>query len=478
MPLADRSGRYLPYLFLALLFATTIAFRPLLPVDETRYLTVSWEMLLNNSFVVPTMNFEPYFQKPPMLFWLIDIVWSVFGVSRIAALLVVFGASCLFIHLTVRLARALLPEADGLVERVPWLMLGNVAFLIYSSMILFDILLTDFVLAALLSFLAFAKGRGLRFAVLSGLFIGLGVLTKGPVVLIHIGWPLVLYPLWRDRQTGLEPRRFFGGVALSALVALAVAFLWLVPLIARMGSDFAYSLIWKQAAGRVAGTLQASHARPVYFYILLLPVAALPWLLSPYLWNRKALLRRQNRADIPVHEQTVLRFLALWFAGVLVTFSLISGKQPHYLVPLLPLVTIGLGYLMTRVPAAQIRYTAIGMLIGAGIGQAVASQTAFRNYDLAPLADYVRLRQEADWAYAGNYQGQLGFLARLQKPVETVEKEDADGWLAAHPHGYLIKRFRQPPQASDGVDFTVPTERGYLGVLPGRNTPETAAAQR
>ena len=75
------------------LFAAGLAFRPLLPIDETRYLSVSWEMLLRGSYLVPTMNFEPYFQKPPMLFWLIDIAWAIVGVSRWSALLVVFAAS-------------------------------------------------------------------------------------------------------------------------------------------------------------------------------------------------------------------------------------------------------------------------------------------------------------------------------------------------------------------------------------------------
>ena len=85
MMIAKPIDRLLPYLALAAFFAVSIAVRPLLPVDETRYLSVSWEMFLRQNFLVPTLNFEPYFQKPPLLFWLIDLAWSVFGVSRIAA---------------------------------------------------------------------------------------------------------------------------------------------------------------------------------------------------------------------------------------------------------------------------------------------------------------------------------------------------------------------------------------------------------
>ena len=50
--------------------ATAIGFRPLLPVDETRYLAVAWEMWRDGNFLVPHLNGETYSHKPPLLFWL------------------------------------------------------------------------------------------------------------------------------------------------------------------------------------------------------------------------------------------------------------------------------------------------------------------------------------------------------------------------------------------------------------------------
>src|SRR6218665_1598985 len=40
-----------------------------LPVDETRYLAVAWEMWDRGSFLLPLLNGEPYAHKPPLLFW-------------------------------------------------------------------------------------------------------------------------------------------------------------------------------------------------------------------------------------------------------------------------------------------------------------------------------------------------------------------------------------------------------------------------
>src|SRR5689334_12374659 len=53
---------------------------PPLPIDETRYLAVAWEMHTSGDFLVPHLNGELYSQKPPLLFWLINAGWLVTGV--------------------------------------------------------------------------------------------------------------------------------------------------------------------------------------------------------------------------------------------------------------------------------------------------------------------------------------------------------------------------------------------------------------
>lgn len=461
----------LPYALLALFFAVSFAARPLLPVDETRYLTVAWEMYLRDSFFVPTLNFEPYFQKPPLLFWLIDLSWELFGTSRAAALVVVFAISSSVIYLTRRLALALFPDVEGMAQRMPWLMLGSVVFVIYSSLILFDLLLTACLLAAFLALIAFSKGRGWQYAVLAGLFVGLGVLTKGPVVLIHIACPILLYPLWRDRRSSLPARKFFAGMPLVILAGCIPVAAWLGPALHQTGLDFAYNLIWQQAEGRISGSLGSAHARPFYFYLLLLPVALLPWAFSFDLWRSRPWRRLSRDGDIGSQDRCVLIFLFSWLVLVVVIFSLISGKQPHYLVPLLPVVTLLFGYFMGGVRYRAVAYSAAFMLAVFGVGQIVAAVTIFHRYDLSGLADFVAGRKMADWAYAGRYQGQVTFLAGFEKPFEIVGENAADEWLRAHPAGYLLTDVSHYPDSSQSVAYSHLGERGYLIVLRGAQTP-------
>ena len=74
----------------------SIWLRPLWPVDETRYLSVAWDMWLRGDLLVPYVNGRPYSDKPPLLFWLMHLGWAVFGVNewwpRLIAPLCAFAA--------------------------------------------------------------------------------------------------------------------------------------------------------------------------------------------------------------------------------------------------------------------------------------------------------------------------------------------------------------------------------------------------
>ena len=61
---------------------------PLLEPEEALYAEIPRQMLLNGEWVVPLRHGQADYQKPPLLYWLIMALYSVFGVHEWSARLV------------------------------------------------------------------------------------------------------------------------------------------------------------------------------------------------------------------------------------------------------------------------------------------------------------------------------------------------------------------------------------------------------
>jgi 4-amino-4-deoxy-L-arabinose transferase-like glycosyltransferase len=438
---------------LLLLFLAAVLFRPLIPIDETRYMTVAWEMFLHRGWFEPlTMNFEPYHHKPPLLFWLINLSWAVFGISRWAALVPVFVAALGCVYLTSLLGRSLFPGILHNQQR-PWLiMIGSVPFLVYGTLVMFDVMLCVFVLLSLTGTVLYARSRLTRHALFTGVFLGLGVLTKGPVAYLYVLPPLLLAPVWQkdfDRTVS-----WYAGCLLIVAVSLLPILGWLIPVLKTSSNDFAFWLIWNQTAGRITGNFDAAHSRPMYFYLPILPMFFMPWLFLPAFWQGLRELKGRMERD----EGT--RFLLVWLLPVIFGFSLISGKQPHYLVPVLPGVVILTALFLERVETRTLARLCSLVLAGFIGLEAIASQTLFIPYDLGPVAEIIRKNPDRDLVFARNYKGEVGFLAKLEKPVDDRPRRELKQWFKQHPAGLAIIRY---DDAQDVKDFRMIVSTPHRG---------------
>src|SRR5262249_40652400 len=61
------------------LFCTRLSC-PLLEPEETRSAEIPRQMLLEGRFAEPVWHGEPYFHKPPLLYWLVMASYSLFGI--------------------------------------------------------------------------------------------------------------------------------------------------------------------------------------------------------------------------------------------------------------------------------------------------------------------------------------------------------------------------------------------------------------
>ncbi len=503
------------------LMAAALILRPLLPVDETRYLAVAWEMWLRGDFLVPHLNGETYSHKPPLLFWLMQAGWSVFGVNdwwpRMVAPL--FGLGSLF--LTAALARRLWPERPDIPDHAPLLLLGALFWAIFTTLTMFDMMLALLALAGLLGIVIAWQGRLARGMGILTLAIGIGVLAKGPAILLHLLPVALLAPVWGP-ALGSSPAkpswvRWYVGVLASVLGGAAIGLAWAIPAAERGGPAYAEAIFWGQSAGRVVNSF--AHGRPWWWYLAALPVMILPLLLWPALWR----VLRRGRSLLGSGPG---RFCLSWFLPAFLVFSAISGKQPHYLLPEFPALAllaaallsseetatrrdllpplaffglIGLAALVLPILPVSLpeRLNALapawgGLLLAAAIGiwitarpgvsaavRALAGGTVAAvvtvhliahpllsaAHDVGPAA-----RRLSEWqaaghplAHIGKYHGQFQFPGRLTAPIDAIEIQDAADWLAAHPDGKVVTYTRNPAD-SEGADLIIPFRGKWIEV--------------
>lgn len=487
------------------LVATVLWLRPLLPVDETRYVAVAWEMWRQGEFLVPYLNGEAYHHKPPLLFWLIHAGWALFGVNEWWPRLVAPLLSLLNLVLVALLARRLWPERPQVARLAPWLLFGLPLWAAFLTLVQFDLLLVACTLIGMLGLLEAAQGARRGWLWL-GLAIGLGVLSKGPVILLHLLPAALLAPLWAVARGGWL--RWYAGLFGAVVLGAGIALAWAVPAGLAGGEAYRNAIFWGQTAGRVVDSF--AHRQPWWWYLPWLPVMLLPWLVWARPWRGAV---QAGWADWR------LRFLLAWLLPVLIAFSLVSGKQVKYLLPLLPaamlllarlavaaadvprrlrlpafmlllgggllalapaLVRPELAYWVSALPVwpglvlvllglaalalppvsrqLQAELTAVATVLLVIAGHLTLLPAAAPAYDLRPAAQRIAALQRAGVpvAHVGKYHGQFHFTGRLREPLVEVARTRLQAWVDAHPRAYVVLYQADWPGLGAGAEAVWP----------------------
>jgi len=484
-----------PALLGAGLVAVSLAARGLVPIDETRYASVAWEMWSRGDWLVPHLNGAPYSHKPPLLFWLVCLGWRVFGVSEAWPRIVPALFSLASLFLTARIARRLWPEDAAASELAPWILAGTGIWAVFSSVLFFDPLVAFFTLLAWIGLLTAAEGRGRAGWLTFGLALGLGILSKGPVVFAFALPPALLAPWWGPARVRARAGAWTAGFLAALLLGVALALLWAIPAARAGGETYRNEILWGQTAERLVQSF--AHRRPWWFYAAALPVVLLPW----SLWG--PVLRGLLRLRHGTRDPGVRFCMALVLPG-LVVLSLVSGKQPQYLLPILPgfallaaraaslarapvrrgaralqvvayavtgalllaassgvgssllpttaralplwpgLVLVAGSIALLRSPALdtarEVRLLAAAMLAFLAILHAGAIRPVLLPQDLHEVAQRIRRAQDEQRpvAHTGRYHGQYQFLGRLSFPLEVIEPPDVVIWAREHSAGMIV----------------------------------------
>jgi len=481
----------------SLLCAGTVLSRPLLPPDETRYVTVAWESLQRGDFLVSHLNGETYAHKPPLLFWLINLAWAFCGESAIVARSVAPLAAVFSVFLTWRLGLRLWPQSVERAGMAALMHASSMLWMCFSPVTMFDALLTVFVQGSLLGVLRAAGGDNRGFWQ-AGLCMGLGILSKGPVLLVFVLPVMLAGP---HSHSVLRPRRWLCGVLCSVLLATVTALAWVIPSALSGGRAYADELLFGQTAGRMVNSF--AHRQPFWFYAVVLPPGLLPWLLLGSVW----------RGLRGILSDGGVRFAAVWLGAAFVILSAVSGKQPYYILPAIPAAalmlaaaadrggqqpggsdllsvsggTVVLGAVPLVINAMKVfaetglqglvnwheslllMATAPGLLLFrrcrtvlAVTGVAVSAvlfqvilvnaltDTLWNGFDLRPMAEFVR-NSNRPVGWFGGYHGQLNYLGGLQFVAELPGEPEVSQWQSEQPGGMLIVRLARPESEAEAL---------------------------
>ncbi len=359
----------MPWLVLPVVAIVAVWFRQPLAIDETRYLAVAWEMFREGHWLVPHLNGEPYAHKPPLLFWLLIIGWKSVGVGDAWTRILPVVLSGLALLLVYRLAGRLWPGVDGVGRFAAIIVGGALWWAAFQNLVMFDLLLTCCVLVALNGLADAAAARGtVRPWIWVSSGLALGVLAKGPVALLTVLPVALAAPWWRD-SVRAAPKDWYRALAWACLGALLLAMLWVVPAVWVGGEAYAHNLLWDQTAHRVATSF--AHQRPWWWYLPLLPALGLPWFIWPPAW-------RAAREALGMPGGA--RFCLAWAVPAFLAFCAVSGKQPHYLLPLLPAPALLVARGLATSQRMSYRRDRLLVVMPAALLAAVASVELALNY--------------------------------------------------------------------------------------------------
>lgn len=306
----------------ALLFVTGTGSVRLFDWDEINFAESAREMLLTGDWFNVRINFESFWEKPPLFIWVQALSMKVFGVNEFAARFpnAIIGIITLLVLFNI--GRKIENERFGII----WCLMYGISFLpfFYFKSGIIDPWFNLFIFLGIYCFSRYtdpeASCRRSGNAALSALFTGLGIMTKGPVAFLIFG---LTFTVW------LACRRFrmdfrWKDVAVYLLVLCLVGGSWFIALAATGHGEVIKDFIDYQI--RLFETKDAGHGGFLLYHFVVLFFGVAPAsVFAVSTFRRKALdgEREQGTAGL-------FRWMMASFWVVLILFTIVRTKIVHY----------------------------------------------------------------------------------------------------------------------------------------------------
>ncbi len=325
---------------------------PFIDPPEGAHAEIAWEMLRGGDWITPHLDGVPYFDKPPLHYWLLAGSFAVLGphewVARLWSALPAVGVAVLTARIGMLLGSARVGLLAGL------MVVANLEMFVFGRLVKPDLLFVFVMLLALSAFMDAYLGRG-RAALLRFYgSLGLAVLAKdilgalGPLAVL-----VLFFYLTRERQAWAVWAPW-DGVALFLLLAVP----WYVLMEWKHHGFLWYSIVDTHVLGILRRRVFPDEDVPLSGLEFAAVTAAgfFPWVLA-LPWAIGSVL---GRVATTARDRMWL-LLAVWAMAVLGCFILAPFKLPHYGLPAFPAMALLVARLSNdvfeRAPGAPSRGT-------------------------------------------------------------------------------------------------------------------------
>lgn len=294
--------------------------------DEVNFAEISREMIVTNDFLRVQINFQPFWEKPPLFFWIQVISMKIFGINEFGARFPNAIIGIITLLVLFRIGSLLFDRRFGFIWSLAYF--GSILPHLYFKSGIIDPLFNLLIFSGLYYFLKFkwkqenldeinlAKSK-LFYLILSGLFIGLAILTKGPVAYLIILLSFLVYWISTRFKMFISIPKFIG----FSLIAAGVMFIWFGIETAINGPEFMIEFITYQI--RLFTTEDAGHGGFPGFHVIVLLFGCFPASIFAIRGFYKFQLEKR-------YQQDFRKWMMILFWVVLGLFTIVQSKIIHY----------------------------------------------------------------------------------------------------------------------------------------------------
>lgn len=307
---------------------------PLFDWDEINFAEAAREMLITGDYLQVQINYEPFWEKPPLFFWMQALSMKIWGINAFAARFPNFICGLLTINTVFFLAQKHYQWRFGAFWAAAWL--GSILPHFYFRSGIIDPWFNYFIFLSIYfvyrDYIRLTTASITIHAVLAGIFAGLAVLTKGPVAWLLIALTgLIILIIDRFKNT-----KFILNCVVMCIVSLLTTALWFGFDLIQNGTWFIETFINYQI--RLFATEDAGHGGFLGYHFVILFFGCFPISIFaiPYLFKKSS-----------TDKFRLWMLILCWV--VLLLFTIVQSKIIHYSsLAYYPLTYLGALYLYKR----------------------------------------------------------------------------------------------------------------------------------